>query len=312
MVIAQFWAFANDIYTPEQGKRLFPLIGVGSSLGAWLGSIRAGTVMDKVGPLRLLVGGAVILVACVVIARVVDRRARRATPVRAAAPDEKVGGTESGFSMLLRDRYLMSIGLLTILLNIVNTSGEYLFGRYVVETATQMHGAGEAAAAARGQFIGDAYSSFYGSVNLLGLVLQMFVVSRVFRFLGVGRALFIHPAVAGAGYLLMLRAPSFDLIRVVKVADNAVDYSLGNTTKQALWLPTSRQAKYKAKQAVDSFCVRAGDVIQAGMVYVAELAALGIPAFAAVNLGLTAAWFGVSASLNRRLRPTDAPTRSTV
>ena len=54
MVIAQFWAFANDIYTPEQGKRLFPLIGVGSSLGAWLGSVRAGHLMEAYGPIRLL------------------------------------------------------------------------------------------------------------------------------------------------------------------------------------------------------------------------------------------------------------------
>src|SRR4029450_9222797 len=77
MVIAQFWAFANDIYTPEQGRRLFPLIGVGSSLGAWIGSVRAGMVMDSFGPLRLLFGGAVILVLCVFLARVVDRQARR-------------------------------------------------------------------------------------------------------------------------------------------------------------------------------------------------------------------------------------------
>ena len=69
----------------------------------------------------------------------------------------------------------------------------------------------------------------------------------------------------------MLRAPSFEMMRWLKIADNSVDYSLGNTTKQALWLPTSRQAKYKAKQAVDSFCVRAGDVMQAGIVYTGEL-----------------------------------------
>ena len=50
---------------------------------------------------------------------------------------------------------------------------------------------------------------------------------------------------------MMLRAPSFEAIRWLKIADNAIDYSLGNTTKQALWLPTSREAKYKAKQAVD-------------------------------------------------------------
>ena len=42
MVIAQFWGFANDLNTLEQGKRLFPIIGLGSSLGAWLGSMYAG------------------------------------------------------------------------------------------------------------------------------------------------------------------------------------------------------------------------------------------------------------------------------
>src|SRR6188768_4213390 len=56
MVIAQFWAFANDLYTQEQGKRLFPLIGVGSSLGAWVGSMRAATVVQRFGPSRLLIG----------------------------------------------------------------------------------------------------------------------------------------------------------------------------------------------------------------------------------------------------------------
>ena len=50
MVIAQFWAFAADLYTKEQGKRLFPLIGVGRSLGAWVGSVRAGQLMEAFGP----------------------------------------------------------------------------------------------------------------------------------------------------------------------------------------------------------------------------------------------------------------------
>ena len=121
-------------------------------------------------------------------------------------------------------------------------------------------------------------------MNLLGFLLQMFVVSRVFKYLGVGKALFIHPLVAGVGYLLMLRAPSIQLMTWLKVADNSIDYSLGNTTKQALWLPTSREAKYKAKQAVDSFFMRAGDVIQAAVVFAGERLAFTVPAFAAVNV----------------------------
>ena len=130
------------------------------------------------------------------------------------------------------------------------------------------------------------YSSLFSTVNLVGFLLQMFVVSRVFKFLGVGKSLFIHPTVALIGYLMMLRAPSVQLMGWLKVADNSIDYSLGNTTKQALWLPTSREAKYKAKQAVDSFFVRAGDVIQAGFVFAGERLLLTVPGFAAINLVL--------------------------
>src|SRR5262249_23181697 len=82
MVVAQFWAFANDVYTPEQGKRLFPLIGVGSSLGALAGSLRAGHLMETQGPVRLLVGGGAILVICVGLARLIDRSSRRAASTR--------------------------------------------------------------------------------------------------------------------------------------------------------------------------------------------------------------------------------------
>jgi AAA family ATP:ADP antiporter len=302
MVIAQFWAFANDLYTPEQGKRLFPLIGVGSSLGAWVGSLRAGTLVREAGPARLLVGGAVILFACIVLARVVDRVTTRTTPAQSTRSTAKLEAGGSGFGMILSDRYLTLIAGLVLLLNVVNTSGEYLFGRYVVAAATQAYGDGPGSAAARQEFIGATYSNYFSYVNLIGFLLQMFVVSRVFKFLGVGRALFIHPIVALSGYMMMLRAPSFEAIRWLKIADNSLDYSLGNTTKQALWLPTSREAKYKAKQAVDSFCQRAGDVLQAGVVYSGELFALTVGGFAAVTAVFACGWLGVAFGLRNRLQ----------
>jgi ATP:ADP antiporter, AAA family len=298
MVIAQFWAFANDLYTPEQGKRLFPLIGVGASLGAWIGAVRAGQLM-ALGPRRLMIGAAVALVACVFLARVVNRVTKKPEKAAAAAKAEEPLGNESGFGMIFSDRYLLLIAALTVLLNIVNTTGEYLFGKYVVQAAMEMHPGN---AVAQQQAIGAAYSRLFSTVNLLGFLLQMFVVSRVFKFLGVGKSLFIHPIVALTGYLMMLRAPSITAMGWLKVVDNSIDYSLGNTTKQALWLPTSRAAKYKAKQAVDSFFVRAGDVIQAGLVFIGERLALAVPAFAAVNVVLAGAWLGVAALLNIQLR----------
>jgi AAA family ATP:ADP antiporter len=297
MVIAQFWAFANDIYTQEQGKRIFPLIGVGSSLGAWIGAMRASDLMAVAAPTRLLMGGGALLVICAVIAKAVDRRAarlERTTEVRAEAP---LGGA-GAFTLIRSDRYLTCIALFTLLLNVVNTSGEFLFGRYVVEQAELVHGTGLEAAADRERFVGEVYGRYFSAVNMIGFLLQTFVVSRVFKFLGVGRALFIHPIVALVGYAMLLRAPSLQAMAVLKVADNSLDYSLGNTVKQALWLPTSREAKYKAKQAVDSFFVRVGDVIQAGIVFAGERVALSVPGFAAVNVLLVTAWIGVATMLN--------------
>jgi AAA family ATP:ADP antiporter len=297
MVIAQLWAFANDLYSEEQGKRLFPLIGVGSSLGAWLGSLRAGVLVESFGPSRLLVGGASILVICVALTRLVDRVSAHSGGAQAARSVEKLQGGKSGFGMILSDRYLMLIAALTLLLNVVNTTGEYLFGRYVVLAAARA----SSDPAARQAFIGETYSSFFSYVNFAGFVLQMFFVSRVFKFLGVGRALFIHPLVALSGYVMMIAAPSFQAIRLLKIADNSLDYSLGNTTKQALWLPTSREAKYKAKQAVDSFCQRAGDVLQAGIVYVGELANLPAGAFATLGAVFAVGWLAVAYGLRGQL-----------
>jgi len=151
----------------------------------------------------------------------------------------------------------------------------------------------------------------FSTVNLVGFLLQMFVVSRVFKFLGVGKSLFVHPIVAMLGYLMFLRAPSVQLMGILKIADNSLDYSLGNTTKQALWLPTSREAKYKAKQAVDSFFVRMGDVASAGLVWTGERLLLSVPIFATIVLVLTGGWLAVAALLNIKLARKDAAVPGT-
>jgi ATP:ADP antiporter, AAA family len=310
MVIAQFWAFANDVYSEEQGRRLFPLIGVGGSLGAWLGSLRAGSLIETGSPSRLLLGAAVILVVCAALVPVVARLTASSRDPD-SPPAESPLSREGGFELLRNDRYLALIATLMFLVNVVNTSGEYLFGRYVVEQAELLYGGtGAAATAARERFIGETYAQLFSTVNLVGFLLQAFVVSRLFKAIGVGRSLFVHPLVAMTGYLLMLRAPSLQLIAVLKVADNSLDYSLGNTTRQALWLPTSRDAKYKAKQAVDSFFVRAGDVAQAGLVFAGERLAFSVPAFAAVNVALSGAWLvvvGLLAALRARRMTSPAP-----
>jgi len=243
-----------------------------------------------------------LLMICVALVEVLGRRAQRSESRAKAAEVEKPLGKKGAFQLILEDRYLLLIALLTVILNVVNTSGEYLFGRYVVDTAKTLYGSAPAAQGLRERFIGTTYSQLFSAVNLAGLLLQMFVVSRIFKLIGVGKALFIHPLIAGVGYLCMLRSPSLSLMRWLKIADNSLDYSLENTTKHALWLPTTREAKYKAKQVVDSFCNRAGDVILAGIVFAGEQLALSVPGFAALNVALVGVWLSVAAILNLNLR----------
>jgi AAA family ATP:ADP antiporter len=310
MVIAQFWAFVNDLFALEQGKRLIPLVGVGSSLGAWVGSLYARDVIRATGPypLMLIAGG--VLAASTIVASLAERRFVRSQSIGRLDDAVKPLKTVGGFTLIGQQRYLMLIALLTVFLNIVNTSGEYLFGRFIVESSIRIHGAGAASLAARQQFVGGAYARLFSYVNLSSFLLQLFAVSRVFKYIGVGRALFIHPLLVLAGYLTVLKSPSVWTMAWLKVADNSIDYSLSNSAKQALWLPTSREAKYKAKQAVDSFFFRAGDVLQAGIVFVGQQLAFTVPMFAAINLVIALGWIGIVAALNPAYRAQIGAPRS--
>jgi len=138
--------------------------------------------------------------------------------------------------------------------------------------------------------IGAFYGDFFGWVNLLGLLLQAFVVSRLFKYVGVRGALFALPLIALGSYSLMAFIPILSVVRVAKVLENSTDYSIQNTARHALFLPTSREAKYKAKAAIDTFFWRAGDMMQAGFVLVGTWFSFSSRHYAWVNILLVCLW----------------------
>ena len=297
-VISQVWAYANDLFTESQGKRLFPFIGIGSSLGAWLGAKAASEIVKGSDPYTLMLLGAGLLVFCAAIVFAVDRlEAKRADRLWGEA-GEKPLGSAGGFALVLNDRYLRWIALLMILLNVVNSSGEFLLGNLVVEEAKAATADAADPKAAMKQYIGAFYGDFFGWVNLAGFVLQAFVVSRLFQFMGVRGALFILPDIALMSYSILALVPLLSVVRWAKTFENATDYSIQNTARQALFLPTSREAKYKAKAAIDTFFMRGGDVIQAGIVYVgSEILRLTTQQFAVINIALALVWIWVVARI---------------
>lgn len=296
-VIAQFWSFANDLYSEPQGKRLFPLIGIGSSLGALAGAEAAGGLIGRMGPYPLMLAAAAVLAVCLGITRRIHFDVARSPATFDSGPADAPLDKANGFQLLCRDRYLLLIAGLIVLLNVVNTSGEFLLGKLVVASAARQPGAD---LAFQQKFIGEFYAHFFSWVNLAGVLVQMFGVSRVFRWIGIRGALFVLPCIALCNYSLLLALPLLAVIRVGKILENSIDYSLMNTARHALFLPTSREAKYKAKSAIDTFFVRSGDVLQAGIVYAGTALGAGMAGFATVNLVLAVIWLGVVVAISRQ------------
>jgi AAA family ATP:ADP antiporter len=199
------------------------------------------------------------------------------------------------------------IALLMVVLNLVNTLGEFQLGSLIESTAIHQVSpdATDTAAlspdqrAAARLAITTLAGTVQTSVNILGLLFQAFLVSRIFKYLGVRGAIFILPIIAFGSYSLIAFLPIFSVVRVAKVLENSTDYSIQNTARQALFLPTSREAKYKAKQAIDSFFVRMGDMLQAVVVFIGVQLAFGIRQYATVNLVLVLVWLLLAVGIAR-------------
>jgi AAA family ATP:ADP antiporter len=303
-IVSQFWQFANDLYTEGQGRRLFPLVGVGQSLGAWVGAAAVAPLVQDLDytPYTLMFMGACVLMMALATTLLVSAREARHAPPEAKAIADETLGPQGGFELIFKDRYLLWIAVLIVLLNVVNTTGGYVLNRLIVSEAVARFGTGDAVVPATRQFVTAFSGSITAMVNLLGLLLQLFATSRVIQLMGVRGALFVLPAIALTNYSIIVVAPLLAVVRVGKILENSVDYSIQNTLRQALFLPTSREAKYKAKAAVDTFFTRTGDVVSAGAVYVGQVAGLTTAAFAGINVVLTVAWLGVASRIAKEHR----------
>jgi AAA family ATP:ADP antiporter len=298
MVVSQFWAFANDVYTEEQGKRLFPVVGIGASAGALLGTVLTASVFERMSNAALMTLASALLVVFILLIVWVNKR-ETASGGAEAQKAEQVLSREGGFGLVLKNRYLLLIAMHVLILNLVNTVGEFILGSLFAQHAIDQIGAGEAFREARSVYIRTMYGAFFAWVNLIGLLIQALLVSRFLKYLGVRGSLFIGPIVSLVTYGVSAAQPVLNVVRVMKAGENANDYSTNNTVRQALFLPTSREVKYKAKAAIDTFFARTGDALQAVVVFVGTHLAFVLPAFAVVNLVIVGVWFAVVAGIAR-------------
>lgn len=304
LIVAQFWAFAADLFSVEAGERLFVLIAVGASVGAWGGAVASKVLFGWFG----LYGTMGVAMALLLLTAPLTPVARRLVPAssqpppeaQAAHPDE-IRGLLGGFSIVLRDPYLRLIALFMLLLNCINSTGEFLLSSAVDSQADVLLAAGEIDNA--GRWIGGFYGDFYAWVNGTGIVVQLFLVARIFRRFGVGGATRILPAIAVIGYGLVALIPAFAFLRLFKIVENGLNYSLQNTARHALILPCDEEQKYAGKTTIDTFFWRLGDLLHAAVVFVGVHWLAAAPAqFALINCALAVAWFVLASRIATRHR----------
>lgn len=314
-ILAQFWSYVNDVFPEEAGKRLFPLIMVGASLGGVFGVLCDRVIgyvtffqQNPFAPLHmtaalLLVGLGFFLWADTEIAK-----GKLESAQEAVKTESRTLALGNGLVRVFKSPYLRLIGLLLLTLNMVNSTGEYILDKYIVEHATNVASAGAAANtdawnAIFRQEVGGAWNSFLLLVNVGALLIQLFISSRVVRYLGTIGALLVLPVIAFGTYGLALFGGGYLVFRALKVGENAADYSLNNTAQQLLWAPTAREEKYQAKQATDTIFARLGDLLHSVLIIVGTASFELLPKhFAMANVLLCVVWFAIVWGLGREYR----------
>jgi len=310
-MVAQFWAFAADLYTKERGHRLFPLIAIGATAGAACGSWITGTLVDSglFGIEWLLIVAMIPLTASIALSKISDRRkpdqiARTETVPKPALEDSG----RSAIAIVFASRFLIAVAGITLLLSWVNTNGENLLFRVVQEFLTgDALKAGVSDSDALLVFTRDGTTAFYGDfyfwVNVFALLLQALVASRLLKFGGFGVILLTMPVVALISYTAMAFVPILAIVKAMKIVENSTDYSINNTARNVLWLPVSAEMKYKGKPTIDSLFVRIGDGIAALTVLIGvQFLALSTQSFFVLNVALVLIWIGFAFAVIREHR----------
>ena len=258
LLISQFWTVANLVYDPRQAKRLFGFIGGGAPLGGVAGSAFAIWWSTRFGAVHLLLPNAALLLLCAAVVTWIISRERVETGEAAAKAGEGKGvSAGEAFRLLRESRHLQIIALVISFASI---------GAAIIEQQLNM-----AADAAKGQGSADAatnaITAFLAQVGLwmssIGFVIQVWLTSRIHRYLGIGFALMILPVSLGTSGVVMLLNAALWAPALARILDQSLRYTVDKTTREILFLPLPGEIKLKAKSFVDVTVDRAAKAVSA-------------------------------------------------
>jgi AAA family ATP:ADP antiporter len=271
-----FWSVLADLFSSEQGKRLFGRIAAGGTIGAIVGSLMTSQVATVLSTSTLLLLPVATLQAGLWCAwrlekRVsTDRRFRDHSPSGDSDDKPTAGGLWEGITHVLRSSYLASI---CVFLFFVQAAGTQLYFQQA-----EIVGSTLLDDQAKTQFF--AYIDF--STQLLTLTTQLLLSSWILRRLGVSVALMVLPLIYLISFFALSFYGSLAVVAAAMVATRATAYGITVPSREVLFTVVSRQDKYKSKSFIDTVVLRGGDAIS-GQIF-GSLRNLGGFSIATLNL----------------------------
>ena len=290
-VVSVFWQLMVDIFSSEDGKRLFGFIAAGATLGAIVGSGTTAALARHVPTALLLIGAALLLEVAVLGVRRLSRESPRLHASRGGAAEETpIGGAVlSGITHPFKSTYLMNLSGFLLLFAITST---FLY--------FQQAGIVSRSFADRG-----TQTAFFASidlaVNVLTLAVQLFLTGRIVKMLGVGPTLGFLPMLSILGFAALALLPSVAALVTFQVLRRSGDYAIARPTREVLYTVVPREDRYKAKSFIDTVVYRAGDQVGAwSFTLLSSGLALDPKAIGLVAVVLSAAWLANAMWLGRR------------
>jgi len=288
--VTVFWSFMADLFTAEQGKRLFGFIGAGGTAGGLLGPVITIGLSAPLGAVNLLIAAAVLLELAVFCVLRLERAATaQATASGGAdAGPQPVGG--SAFAALpevLRSPYLIGVGawvsLLSFCATIIYFKQANIVSAVVHDRNTQT----------------QLFASIDLAVNLLSLATQVFVTGQLLKRFGSGLTAGALPAVYIVGFAALFLAPTLAVVVVVQVMQRWMNFAVANPARQVFFTVLGREEKYKAKNLIDVVVYRGSDALYGWVFDSLQALGLKLGAIALVAWPVAAAWLVLSARLGR-------------
>lgn len=291
LMVATFFAFLNDSFTPEAAKRVYGVIVLGGVAGGAFGSLVVRAQIDDLTIAQWMwisVGATAAIAALAWTAgRLVDRDP---APAQDNDPslDEQGNAALAGARLVFRSRYLLAIVAMVGLYEMVSTILDFQF------TATVEHFVEDT---------GEHFATMGVITNVFALAVQLFATSFIMTRFGLGAALLVMPAAIVGSSAVFLAIPALWIGSALNTADNGLNYGLNQSARETLYTATSRDEKYKAKAFIDMFVQRFAKAVAVGLALLITsvfTSFSGVRWLSLVTLGLTAAWILAARYAGRR------------